>query len=98
MTFPHEGCLITIDQLSYHDPLSHTSPNRTTPFVDYVESMHYMSTTTIGGEPTPIECEPTTLVPPPQHINLEVGRVNLPLREPTSFVSPISKINIPPHP
>ena len=55
--------------------------------------MHYVSTTTVGDDPTPIECEPTTLVPPPQHLGLEVRRVHLPLGAPTSFVSPISKSN-----
>lgn len=90
---PHGGHLIAIDQLSYHDPPSHTSLNRTTPSVAYAKSMHYVSTPTIGGKSTPIECEPTTLVSPPHHFSLEVGRVHPPLGEATSSVSPIYKSN-----
>jgi len=93
MTFPHEGCLITIDQLSYHDPPSHTSPIRPISYVAYVESMHYMSITTVDTNPTPIECEPTTLVPPPHHPSLEVSQVHSPLGEPTSCFSPIYESN-----
>lgn len=56
--------------------------------------MNYVSTTTFGADPTPIECELTNLVPPPHYPSLEVGRVHPPLGAPTSFLSPISKSNI----
>lgn len=89
MTFPHDGCLITINQLSYHDPGSHTSPNKPIPFVAYVESMHYVSTTTINVDRTRIGCEHITLVPPPHHLDVEVVKFNPHLGEATSYVSPI---------
>ena len=83
MMFPHEGHLIAIYQLSYHDPPSHASHNKTTLLVVYTESMHYVSTTTDGVETTPIECEPVTLVPPPHNLGLEVGKAHLPSGTPT---------------
>lgn len=48
MTFPHEGRVIIFDKLSYHDHPSHTSHNKTTPSMAYVESMHYVFTTSIS--------------------------------------------------
>ena len=36
--------------------------------MSYVDSMHYVSTTTISVDPTPIECDPTTLMPPPKDL------------------------------
>ena len=91
--FLHEVCLITIDQLSYHDPPSHSSPNKTTPSMAYMESMHFMSTTTIDDDPAPTECDLIALVPPPHHFGLEVGKVHLPLGEPTSRFSPVYESN-----
>ena len=73
MMFTHEGHLIIIDQLSHHDPASHISHNGTMPLVAYVDSMHYVSTTTIDVNPIPIECNPIALVPPPHHFGLEFG-------------------------
>lgn len=93
MTFPHEGFLITIDQLSYHDPPSHNSPIRSISSMVYVESMDYVSTNTIGVDPTPIKCEPIALVPPPHHLSLEVRQVQPLLGTLTTYASPISKIN-----
>lgn len=54
---------------------------------------HYVSTTNIGVDPTPIECNPIALVPPPPHFGLEVGRAHPLLEEPTSHVSLIYENN-----
>ena len=59
----------------------------------YVDSMHDVSTTNIGVNPTPIECEPIALVPPPPQFGLEVGRVHPLLEAPTSCVSLIYDSN-----
>ena len=88
MTFPHEGCIITIDKLSYYDLSSHTSPNRTTPSISYAESIHYVSSTIISVDPTPIKCEPIYLVKPPHHPSMEVGWIHPFFGAPTSSVSP----------
>ena len=65
------GCIITINQLCYYNPPQHTSHNKTIPYVSHMQSMHYVSTTTIRV--TPMESEPMAIVPPPHHIDLEVG-------------------------
>lgn len=98
ITFPHEVSIITIDQLSYHDPPPQTSHNITTPSITNMESMHYVSTTPIGVIPTPIECKPIALVPCPHHVDSEVGWSHPPLGEPRSSFSPVKKVAISHHP
>lgn len=43
--------------------------------------------------PTPIECKPITLVPPPHHLGLDVGKIHPPSGALTSGVSPIFENN-----
>ena len=54
MIFPHEGCIITIDQLSYTDPPPQDSHNIISHHVAHIESMHYVSITTRHVTLTPL--------------------------------------------
>jgi hypothetical protein len=61
MILPHEGHIVTIDQLSYFDPPSYDSHNKISYYVTHIESMHYVSTTTSCVSSTPIKCDPMAL-------------------------------------
>ena len=34
MMFPHEGCMVKLDQLTYHDPNAPTAPENVLPMVE----------------------------------------------------------------
>jgi hypothetical protein len=69
--FPHEGCIITIDKLSYIDPSPQDSHNRISHHVAHIESMHYVSTSTSHETSTPLTNDPMPIEPPPHHLGLK---------------------------
>lgn len=73
MKFPHEGHIITIDQLSYGEHPSIASPDRISNSVTHTAPMHYVSTSPHCEAFTPIECRNVALEQPPYPFSSEDG-------------------------
>lgn len=90
MIFPHEGWIITIDQLSYSNPPTpQYFHNRTSPHVSHIKSMHFVSTATTRATPTPLKNESMALESPPHHLGLGLGGFIHPWGNTCIFLPPI---------